>query len=341
MKKAAKDEGTALDAKFAAQRIAFAPIVFQATLALRDLGILDTLSSSHGPGKSLEELTSELTLPPYGIQVLLDAGLGAEIVAIDEEKKYRLTKTGYFLANDKLTNVNMNFVADVCYQAMYHLKDALVEGKPAGLKALGPWNTIYEGLTHLPAKAADSWFAFDHFYSDSAFAELLPIVFSRQPTNLLDIGGNTGRWAIKCFEYDPSVEITIIDLPDQLAEAVKNITAAGFQDRLSTKALDILEQDNELVDGADCIVMSQFLDCFSADEITRILTRTRQHMNETTSLFILELFWDLQPLSAWSIPPSILAALPTATVKSTIRRNLNTAQTRPALYYSIKPMILG
>lgn len=292
------DKKTALQAKYDAQKIAFAPIVFQATLALRDLGILNALYRSRKAGKSLVELTSELEIAPYGIRVLLDAGLGAEVVTIDDDGKYRLTKTGYFITTDNLTKVNMNFVADVCYNSMSHLKDSIIEEKPSGLKELGPWDTIYEGLTQLPDKASKSWFEFDHFYSDNAFDNILPIIFSDKPRLLLDVGGNTGKWAIKCFEYDPNINVTIIDLPLQLEKATVNVTEAGFEDRFATKAIDLLQDGNEFVSGADCIWMSQFLDCFSTAEITRILSRARSHMEKDTRLFVLELFWDRQRFDA-------------------------------------------
>ena len=51
------------------------------------------------------------------------------------------------------------------------------EGRPAGLKWLGDWPTIYEGLSTLPKQVQDSWFGFDHFYSDSSFPAALEIVF--------------------------------------------------------------------------------------------------------------------------------------------------------------------
>jgi hypothetical protein len=40
--------------------------------------------------------------------------------------------------------------------------------------------------------------------------------------------------------------------------------------------------------------MSQFLDCFSEDEIVSILTRARKAMGSGTRLFIMETFWDRQ-----------------------------------------------
>ena len=40
--------------------------------------------------------------------------------------------------------------------------------------------------------------------------------------------------------------------------------------------------------------MSQFLDCFSMDEITSILSRAREAMTADTRLFIMETLWDRQ-----------------------------------------------
>ena len=68
----------------------------------------------------------------------------------------------------------------------------------------------------MPSQVQKSWFGFDHYYSDCSFDEALAIVFARHPKTLLDVGGNTGRWATKCVSYDDAVEVTIMDLPQQL-----------------------------------------------------------------------------------------------------------------------------
>lgn len=46
--------------------------------------------------------------------------------------------------------------------------------------------------------------------------------------------------------------------------------------------------------------MSQFLDCFSHDEIVALLRRIRRSMKPGARLCILELFWDRQPFEAAS-----------------------------------------
>ena len=292
-----KDQLSALEAKSNAQKIAFAPIVFQATLALRDLGILKLLMRERKHGMGVQAIASELDLSVYGVEVLLEGGLGAEVVYL-EDGHYYLTKTGYFILTDNLTQVNMNFVADVCYKPMAHLQDSIVRGEPSGLKELGPWATIYEGLTRLPEKVSKSWFDFDHFYSDVAFPQALPLVFHSMPKHVVDVGGNTGKWAKKCLEFDESVRVTLLDLPRQLEKATENLTAAGFEGRFSTMEADLLAESEEFPSQCDVIWMSQFLDCFSESEIVQILKRARGGMTNKTSLFILETFWDRQQFDA-------------------------------------------
>src|SRR5690606_32142133 len=189
-----KETKTALQAKEQALWLAFAPIAFQATVALRDLGILDIISKSGSSGITQKEVQEQVKLSPYAVRVLLEAGLGIELI-IFQDNKYVLTKTGYFILHDKLTRINMDFSRDVCYKAMSHLQDSLIDGKPRGLQELGPWPTIYEGLAHLPEPANTSWFNFDHYYSDLAFPDVLSIVFQEKPKKLFAIGGNTGKWS--------------------------------------------------------------------------------------------------------------------------------------------------
>ncbi|HEX5055463.1 MAG TPA: ArsR family transcriptional regulator [Gammaproteobacteria bacterium] len=290
---------SALQAKFDAQKIAFGPIVFQAALALRDLGILELILQHRAEGITPQEIAERLNISLYGVKVLLEAGLGCEIVSASEGR-YALTKTGYFLLKDDLTRVNMNFVNDICYQGMFYLKESIEKQYPAGLRMLSDSATIYPALSTLPPKAQTSWFEFDQFYSDCAFPEVLPVIFKNKPRHILDIGGNTGKWAIKCAQYDQDVRVTIVDLPGQLAKAAVNIREHGLQDRIDLHACDLLANDPVLPANADLVWMSQFLDCFSPEQIVDILRRVKRVMNAETVIYIMELFWDRQRFEAAS-----------------------------------------
>jgi SAM-dependent methyltransferase len=181
----------------------------------------------------------------------------------------------------------------------HHLQEAIVTGKPSGLhKVFGNWNTVYEALAEMPDYFRKSWFAFDHFYSDYAFPEVMPHLFNDSPGKILDVGGNTGKFSIKCAEYDENVKVTILDLPGQLKTAEKNIIEHGFDDRISTTSVDLLDHSIPFPEGFDIIWMSQFLDCFSQKDILELLLKARSAMNDNSSLFILETFWDKQKYEA-------------------------------------------
>lgn len=290
------DSSTALEAKEKAQWIAFAPVVFQATRVLRDSGILLAVEQVPG-GITLEAIREKVGLPFYGVRVLVEAALGIGLMTVSD-RKYRLTKTAWFIMHDKLTEVNMDFVQDVCYQGLFNLEESIRNQKPEGLKVFGNWPTIYEGLSKLPEGVQKSWFAFDHYYSDVSFQEALPLVFANSPATLLDIGGNTGKWALQCFAYDPDVKVTIMDLPGQVGMARPVIEGKGYGSRIRFHECNILDESQSFPKGFDAIWMSQFLDCFSDDEIISILKRCRTALADGGKIFILEPFWDRQRFRA-------------------------------------------
>lgn len=288
------DKLSALEAKQEAQKIAFGPFVFQASKALRDLGILEAVESAGDSGLSLNEIISKVKLSKYAARVLAEAGLGIGLLTL-KEHKFFITKTGYFILHDRMTQVNMDFVHDVNYKGFYHFQESLIEGKPAGLKELDPNSkTVYEALATLPEKVKESWFNFDHFYSDISFKVVLPIIFSEPVKKIMDVGANTGKWAIATAKYSKDIQVTMCDLPGQLKMAMENIKNQNLQDRVAPYAIDLLDKDSSLPQGHDVIWMSQFLDCFSEDEIVMILKKAAKVMNKDSRLYILETYWDRQ-----------------------------------------------
>ncbi len=291
------DEKSALQAKTDAQKIAFAPIMFQAAKALRDFGVL-TFLRKNKTGNTVKEIADFAKLSEYSTLVILEAGLSLEMIYVKDDK-YFLTKTGYFMIADKLTRVNMNFTHDVNYKGFFHLQESLKEGKPTGLhKEFGSWSTVYEALSEMPDTFRDSWFGFDHYYSDDSFAEVMPILFKNNPKKIMDVGGNTGKFAIKCAEYNKEVKITILDLPGQLIDANKNIKENGFEDRITGEPNNLLDFTKPYPKGHDIIWMSQFLDCFSEEEVINLIKNAKDALDESGKLYIMETLWDLQRFDA-------------------------------------------
>lgn len=290
-----QEQLSAREAQRLAEYIAWGPVIFQISRLMVKWGILGALRDSL-EGLTLEELAKQTKLSEYALKILLEASLSAGTILINKETdRYTISKTGWFLLNDPATRVNIDFNHDVNYRGMYHLDEALLEGKPAGLKTLGDWPTIYEGLSKLEKQVQDSWFGFDHFYSDHSFDKALKIVFAKNPKHLMDVGGNTGRFALRCVEYDSNVNITIVDLPGQIGMMKENIAGKEGAVRIDGFPTNILDEQNELPQGDwDAIWMSQFLDCFSEQEIYSILSRAAKAMTADTTLYIMETFWDRQ-----------------------------------------------
>lgn len=295
MKDFGSDKKNVVQANLDAQKIAFAPIMFQAAKSLRNLGILEYLFRNNKA--SIKTIASELNLSVYGVKVLLEAGLSLEMVYL-KDNEFILTKTGYFILRDKMTNINMDFTQDVNYLAMNHLEESIINGKPEGLKELGDWDTVYVGLSELPGRSKKSWFDFDHYYSDYTFPDVMPLLFKDNPKSFLDVGGNTGKFSMQCAKYDPNVNITILDLPGQVNVARKNIAEAGFEDRISAMEVNLLDNAIPFPKGYDIIWMSQFIDCFSLEQIDGLFRRAHESMTENSYLYILETFWDLQKFQA-------------------------------------------
>lgn len=277
-----------------AHRIAFAPLMFQAARVARDNGLLAAVERAGDAGLTPDEAARQAGCSRYAARVLLEAGLSMQLVAL-REGRYVLERAGHLILHDEMTRVNMDFTHDVCYRGAFSLEESLERGRPEGLKVFGAWPTIYEGLTRLPAQVQESWFAFDHFYSDGVFPLALPVVFSRKPRTLLDVGGNTGKWALKCTAFDPDVAVTILDHPAQLAEAMENAAAAGVPGRVAGHAMNLLDHAKPFPTGYDAVWMSQFLDCFPEQDIVELLRRGKAALSPDGRLYVVETFWDKQP----------------------------------------------
>jgi ubiquinone/menaquinone biosynthesis C-methylase UbiE len=290
-----QDKLSGADALFEAQKIAFAPIVFQCARLLRDWGIFELLQKNRKNPLSVQTIAKECELSLYAVEVLCESGFSMGALKFEDEK-YTLTKIGYFLLNDEMTRANLNYNHDVNYLGLFYLDESLKNGEPVGLhKAFDTEEeTIYPLLTKLPKKAKESWFGFDHFYSDAAFKTLVEIMAKKNINTMLDVGGNTGKWAVALSLASPQTTVTILDHQPQIDEALKRAQEHNVLPRVKGHAIDLLDHTLAFPNGVDAVWMSQFLDCFGVNDIVNILRRAKNALNENGKVYIVEPFWDRQ-----------------------------------------------
>jgi hypothetical protein len=292
-KKFSPEKQSAFAARYEAQKIAFAPVVFQCVHYAWKRGILQAISDAGKSGKSVQELAAAGLWSEYTLKVVLETCLSTGVVYL-QDGKYVLDKTGFCILADDITQINFDFNHDVCYEGLAKLDRSLDEGKPIGLQSLGPWPTLYEGMSSLPEPAKTSWFSFDHYYSDTSFPNILPDVFATAPRKLMDIGANTGKFSCASLAFNAEVELHLVDLPQQLAVAREALKTAGVEQRAHLHATDLLDTAKALPSGMDLVWMSQFLSCFSEEAILSILQRVSAALAPQGQVLILDTLWDRQ-----------------------------------------------
>lgn len=268
-----------------AQKIAFAPLTFQAVGAMLNFGILDFLDENPS---TVEQIIENCNVSKYTAETLLEVASACGIVIKTGDKFANSLVASAFLHNE-MTKVNFNFVKDVCYLGASELGESFAKEEPVGChKFIGDYETIYNALHKLPSDMKKSWFDFDHYYSDRCFEEVLKIIFDDEPAQIFDIGGNTGKFERACLEFNKDCIVNMIDLPENIEVAKNHL----HNDRLKFHGVDVLKSQFPKISGA--VFMSQFLDCFSEEQIITILKNIKNAMTDDTKIFILEPFTDRQ-----------------------------------------------
>lgn len=289
----APERQSAFEARFEAQKIAFGPVVFQCVRYAWKRGLLQAVADAGETGLSVDELAAGGRWSAYVVKVVLESCLSAGVVYLSEGR-YVLGKAGFVVLTDPITQVNIDFNHDVCYQALFDLERALDAEQPLGLKVFGAWPTLYQGLPELPEPARTSWLAFDHLYSDTSFPAVMPDVFATAPRRVMDIGANTGKFSLAALAANREVQLHLVDLPGQLAMADRALQEAGLRERASLHPTDLLDEGAALPAGMDVVWMSQFLSCFPEAAIAGIFRRVAAALAPQGQVLVMDTFWDRQ-----------------------------------------------
>jgi hypothetical protein len=281
------------DALSYAHQLAFAPYAFYAAVLLRDLGLLDKLRDAGPQGLSQEELAQHTGLSDNSAHSLIESALAAGLATL-ENRRFVITLAGKLFITLETVRRNTDFMRDVCLPGISGMQKSLEENRPVGLQNFGPWSNLFEGLNELPERTRKSWFRFNNHHSAQGFRDAMPLLFEHSPKKILDIGGSTGRFARTCLDYDADVFIGLADLFSGEEETDPQLQKAVLSGRVRLYAVDILETETQLPEGYDTIWMSQFMPCFSEEQIKDIFKKCHDAIPADGRIYLMENFWDRQ-----------------------------------------------
>jgi cyclopropane fatty-acyl-phospholipid synthase-like methyltransferase len=106
---------------------------------------------------------------------------------------------------------------------------------------------------------------------------------------VVDVGGGSGRVLAEALRTHPGVRGVLVELPDALRSAEKELAAAGVADRVTLHAGSFFD---DVPSGGQLYVLSRVLHNWTDEHAAVILRRVRQVMPEHGRLVVFEEFTD-------------------------------------------------
>src|SRR5262245_11591415 len=85
--------------------LAFSPLLFQAAMAARNMGVLAAVHAAATDGVTPAEVAMRADVSLYAARVLLEGCLALELVTLEAER-YRISDAGRLWLFDPMTNIN-------------------------------------------------------------------------------------------------------------------------------------------------------------------------------------------------------------------------------------------
>ncbi len=196
---------------------------YRAVAAALRLGVFDALADGPRPAASL---ACAVDADPRGTGLLAEALVSFGYLTSGPDGYANTPETAKWLAGGGYAEVD-RFWSVVLFESWEGLEESVRTGKPA--------IDFYAWLAERP----DVLRRFQGMLSGHADA-IAPEVASVVPvgSTLLDLGGGHAKHAIRLCATHPSLEATVIDLPDALAVGAAAVTDAGLCRRITLRAGD-------------------------------------------------------------------------------------------------------
>jgi len=238
-------------------------------------GVFERLAS--GPSTPAE-LGLAARVAPTLLAFLANQGLAEQ----DELGRFRATPAteAFLVRSSPRFAGGRSLLFQGFHERIGRLGEALASGKP--LTDAGQAD-MFGGFDEEDQR----WFAEGMLANAIAGAERLLCEVDFAPfRRLLDVGGNSGGYALALLQAHPSLEATIFDLPDVRPLAEKRIAALGLSERCHFVAGSFFE--DPLPRGHDALLLGNILHDWETPECRRILAACHQALEPGGTIVVVE-----------------------------------------------------
>ena len=207
------------------------PLIIEAAIRHRVFDVLDQ------GAKIIEELCAETQTSPRGLRALLNALVGLELLAKDDEARYALTpESAAFLVRGKPAFHGAFFLltSGPMLSEWAKLNDIVRSGRPE--KHI---NREQDGVAFF-RQFVEYIFPI-HYAAAQRLGEALEVSKAAAPLSVLDLAAGSGVWSVALALRSPHVRVTAVDWPGVIPITQKVTARFGVADRFRFVAGDLLE----------------------------------------------------------------------------------------------------
>lgn len=255
-------------------------------VVLNKLKIIEYLNARHSA--SFKDLLKYSMIDSKGLEILLDAVIGFGAIEKNGEE-YALTDLFRTAITDKeLFDTRLNYSRLVLSDISVNLEQMITNGDFLNKSIMGRFWKYPETneKEETSMKRTRRWVDFISVFTrhDSIYC-IRNHDFSKYKT-VLELGGNSGEFAIKMCENNDDLNVTILDLPDVVKIGEKNVSGKNMSEKIRFIAGDFFI--DAFPKGADLIVFKSVLVDWDADKVGFLLKKCYDSLDEGKKILIYE-----------------------------------------------------
>ncbi len=240
----------------------------KAMFAAVELGVFDALADSP---KQLSVLADELRCSPDGLERLLDACVGLQLLTWDAQGYKNTPAASVYLCKNsprRLTGY-LNYSNNVLWKLWGNLEGAVREGRHRWEQTFGWEGPIFAHFFR------DEWAKREFLMGMHGLGQLSspPVVAAfdlSRYRRLVDLGGATGHLAIAACQRYPQLQAVVLDLPDTLDLAREIVGGSDVADRVEVVAGDFF---SDPLPPADLYSLGRILHDWTEEKTLHLLGR--------------------------------------------------------------------